>query len=440
MVALDVQIVTIRTIKSVLALPEDAPQRLHVLRLCSVFEPPASAIGGRGARFDPVGGMQEHTGSLTRALERRGVAQVVLTARPPTAPRVERIAPGATVVRVSLPVRRPRQLYSLPAAVLAPLLGRHADLVHVHLGEDLAILPLAGVAAHARRLPIVLTVHCSLAHTLAVHDARSALLRTLGGWIERRGERRADATLVYTDRLARRIARDGGDRVLVVRRGVDRRLFAGAHPRPFPELGGHPRVVFVGRLVRAKGTDVLVEAAARVHTPGMRLLVVGDGPDRARIERAARRLGIATRFHVTGFVGHERIPAILRSADLLVLPSLYEELGTVLVEAQQVGLPVVASRVGGIPEVIQHGVNGLLVAPGDAAELARAIDTILGDADLRARLGAAAAEGAWRFDLERVEDEVLTLYEGLAEAWRERHGTRFAPPLAARARPMLWPA
>jgi glycogen(starch) synthase len=122
----------------------------RVLRLCSVFEPPASALAGRAARFDPIGGMQEHTGSLTRALADRGVVQVVLTTRPPSAPWIERIAPGATVVRVALPVRRPRQLYSLPAATLAPLLGCHVDLFRRGSGD-----PAAGRArrAAAQRLP-----------------------------------------------------------------------------------------------------------------------------------------------------------------------------------------------------------------------------------------------------------------------------------------------
>src|SRR5215211_7215124 len=124
---------------------------LRVLRLCSVFEPPASALAGRGARFDPIGGMQEHTGSLTRALARRGVAQVVITARPPTAPWLERPDARTTVIRVALPVRRPRQLYAIPAAAVAPIAGAAADLVHVHLGEDLAILPLAALAARPRR-------------------------------------------------------------------------------------------------------------------------------------------------------------------------------------------------------------------------------------------------------------------------------------------------
>jgi glycosyltransferase involved in cell wall biosynthesis len=394
---------------------------LRVLRLCSVFEPPASALSGRGALADPVGGMQEHTGSLTRELQRRGLSQVVLTARPPTAPWVEHPASGVTVLRVGLPVRKPRRLYSVPAALLAPWLGRRADVVHVHLGEDLAILPLAALAARPRRLPVVLTVHCSLLHTLAVDDVRSAILHTLGGRIERAGERRADATLVYTARLAERL-RDGpgGPAVRVVRRGVDRRAFLAPGPDPFPLLHGRPRVVFLGRVVRAKGVRTLVEAAARCRTPGMQVLLVGDGPDRRPVERLAQRLGLAGRVHVTGFVEHARVPDVLASADLLVLPSFYEELGTVLAEALHARVPVVAARVGGIPEIVEDGATGLLVSPGDAAELAAAIDRLLGDRALAARCSAAAGERAGAYDLERVAAEVEELYRGLALEWGAR--------------------
>jgi glycosyltransferase involved in cell wall biosynthesis len=358
--------------------------------------------------------MQEHTGSLTRDLARRGIEQVVLTARPPRAPWIERPGPRVTVVRVGLPVRRPRRLYAVPAGVLAPWLGGRADLVHVHLGEDLAILPLAALAARPRRLPVVLTVHCSLTHTLLVHDLRSAILRTLGGLVERAGERRADATLVYTARMSDRI-RDGsgGPAVQVMRRGVDPHAFLSPGPDPFPGLPGRPRVVYAGRLVHAKGVETLVRAAARCRTPGMRLLFVGDGPERRRVERLARRLGVAGRVHVTGFVPHDAIPGVLATADLLVLPSIYEEFGTVLVEALHARLPVVASRVGGIPDIIEDGVNGLLVEPGDPSALAAAIDTVLGDRALAARFSAGAGRRAAAYRLDRVGAEMETLYRRL---------------------------
>ena len=105
--------------------------RMRVIRLCSVFEPPASAVTGRGARFDPIGGMQNHTAELTRALDRRGVVQTVVTTRPPTAPHLERIGDHTRVIRLGLLVRHFRQLYGIQAAVITPILASRADLVHV---------------------------------------------------------------------------------------------------------------------------------------------------------------------------------------------------------------------------------------------------------------------------------------------------------------------
>jgi glycosyltransferase involved in cell wall biosynthesis len=316
-------------------------------------------------------------------------------------------------------VRRARQFWALPAAVLAPLLARRADLVHAHLGEDLAVLPLAFLAARRGRLPVVITVHASPAHTVGVRDLRTALVVALGGPIERWAERRAAATIVLTERLAARVAPVAGPaRVRVMRRGVDRRAFADLDrhppPDPFPDLRGRPRVVFLGRLARSKGVDTLVEAAALMRTPGAQVVLVGDGPARAEVEAATRRLGLDGRVHVTGFVAHHRTPAVLAAADLLVLPSTYEELGTVLVEALQVGLPAVASRVGGIPEVVEHGRTGLLVPPGDPAALARAIDAVLGDPALAARLSAGARERAPAYDWDRMADEVRALYAEVA--------------------------
>jgi len=413
---------------------------LRVLRLCSVFEPPESAIAGRGAGYDPIGGMQDHTAGLTRRLARRGVTQVVLTTRPPTAPWHRRLGPRASVLRVGVPVRRARQLWALPAAVLGPLLGRRADLVHAHLGEDIAVLPLAFLAARRRRLPVVVTVHESPSHTVHARDVRTGIVVAVGGPIERWAQRRAAATIVLTERLAARVAPVAGhDRVRVMRRGVDRAAFAEPGPDPFPDLRGRPRVVFLGRLARSKGVDTLVAAAGRLRTPGAQVVLVGDGPARREVEAACRRLGLDGRVHVTGFVAHERTPAVLASADLLVLPSVYEELGTVLVEALQVGLPAVASNVGGIPEVVEHGRTGLLVDPGDPPALADAIDAVLGDRSVAERMAAAARERAPRYDWERVADEVRALYDEVVA-----HGAA-APParrprspgdrLAAR----LWP-
>jgi glycogen(starch) synthase len=386
--------------------------RIRVLRLCSVFEPPPSALLGRGVKFDPIGGMQNHTAELTRALDRRGVVQTVLTTRPPTAPYFQRLGDHARVIRVGFPVRRFRQLYGPQAAIIAPILAARADVVHVHLGEDLAVIPVGTAAARLHRLPLVLTVHTSLRHTLAVNDLRSAVLKTLGGSIERWGEHSAEAVLVITPRLHRLLLSDGVDEnsVHVIPPGVNPSLFEGPFEDPFSGVG-KPRVLFIGRLAPQKGVGTLVEAAGLLEDPGAQILLVGDGPERKALERKSERLSVADRLHFVGFFAHERLPAVLAHADLLVLPSLYEELGTVLLEAMQAALPIVASKTGGIPDVIEDGVNGLLVPPGDPEALARAIDRVLADRKLARRLSEGVQERVKDYDWEVLAERVLRIYQ-----------------------------
>jgi glycogen(starch) synthase len=384
---------------------------LRVLRVCSVFEPPRGVPLPGTARFDPVGGMQTHTGELTRALDARGVAQTVVTTRPPGAPRVQRLGVRAQVVRLGLPVTTCRQFYAVPAAWLVPRLAASAHLLHAHLGEDMAVIPLALAAARLRGIPLVLTVHTSVRYTLVVRDLRSAVLKVVGGWFEEQGERRADQVIALTPRLAGLLAAHGipGERVRVIPSGVRTALF-GAPDGADPLAGvPGPRVVFLGRLHAQKDVDVLLRAAALLRLPAQ-VVVAGDGPERGRLEELHRGLRLGRRVRFLGFVAHDRVPALLRGADVLVMPSRYEELGTALLEAMQCGLPVVATRTGGIPDVVGHEVTGLLVRPGDVAGFAAAIDRLVGDAALRSRFGEAGRARAADYRWDGLAGHVLDVY------------------------------
>jgi glycogen synthase len=173
----------------------------------------------------------------------------------------------------------------------------------------------------------------------------------------------------------------------------------------------------------------LVSAAALLKHPSARVLLVGDGPERKALERRARRIGVGDRVRFEGFLAHDRLPAAMAHADLLVLPSVYEELGTVLLEAVQAGLPVVASRTGGIPDVIEDGANGLLVPPGEPEAFARAIDRLLADRDLARRLSEEAKERGKDYDWEVLAERVLAVYRGVtAAAWRRSTQRRRKSP------------
>jgi glycogen synthase len=363
--------------------------RLRVLRFSSVFEP--AGLTPAWVPFDPVGGMQTHTRELTGCLDRLGVVQAVFTSRMAGPAGVTRFGEHAVIVRTGVRWPALRQLWAPPALVSAVRLPGPVDLVHAHAGEDLAVLPVARIAAARHRCPLVVTVHCSVRHTVRNGSVRGVVLRRFGGAIERRTLAAADAVIVLTPSAARRLREDGvpADRVHVIPSGFAPALFEHGgreDPDPFPELP-RPRVAYVGRLAPQKNVDVLVEAFDRCPDAAS-LVVVGDGPCRAALQRRARSSRGEVRF--TGFVEHARIPGVLRHVDVLVLPSAYEELGSVLVEAMATGLPVVASEVGGIPDLVRDGRNGLLVPPGSPAAFADAIGRLLTDPRTAARIGAEA--------------------------------------------------
>jgi glycogen synthase len=390
---------------------------MRVLRLCSVFEPPGAGQGG-GSRFDPGGGMQTHTTELSRALDALGVVQTIITSRPRGAGKQEPFGTHGEVVRLGLPVNAFHQLYSWPATATVMRRARGADLIHVHLGEDLAVVPIALFAAQRHDLPTVLTVHSSMRHTLQVTGVRSALLKSFGGGVEWLGTHGVTAVIAPTERLAKHLEFDGvpAERIHVVPSGI----VPDPHLRgqrfgvdPIADVG-HPRVVFLGRLHRAKQVDVLIRAVARV--PEAHLVIVGDGPHRPALQRLTGHLGLSERVHFRGLLPHTEALSVLHYADALALPSRYEEFGTSLLEGMQAGLPAVAAATGGIPDVIRHGVTGLLVPPSDPNELARALNQVLTDKVLAARLSGQAQQRVRDYEWDSLAEHTLSIYQSALEA------------------------
>jgi glycosyltransferase involved in cell wall biosynthesis len=213
------------------------------------------------------------------------------------------------------------------------------------------------------------------------------------------------------------------ERVVVVPNGVDLaegRAAPGAAERRAVrrELGvaeGTPLVATVSVLRPGKGLEVLVAAAPAVLAahPRARFAVVGDGPARPELEARTAAGGVGEALAWTGF--RRDVPALLAAADLFVLPSLDDAFPTAILEAMAAGLPVVATRAGGIPEIVDDGATGLLVPPGDAAALARAVSALLADPAARRALGEAGrrragerfSTAAWLGRLQRVYGEAL---------------------------------
>jgi glycosyltransferase involved in cell wall biosynthesis len=171
-------------------------------------------------------------------------------------------------------------------------------------------------------------------------------------------------------------------------------------------------IVSIGSLVENKGHRYLIDAFQQAISicSALRLLIIGDGPLRAELEHRIAKAGLSGRVELTGCVAN--VHPILDRADMVVLPTIHREgLGLVLMEAQQHALPVIATWIGGIPEVVQNGQSGLLVPPGDHAALGNAIVKLAGDPSLRVKLGAAGrATYEARFRAERMVAQVESLY------------------------------
>jgi glycosyltransferase involved in cell wall biosynthesis len=153
-------------------------------------------------------------------------------------------------------------------------------------------------------------------------------------------------------------------------------------------------LLFVGRIAAVKGLPVLLEALAKLE--GVTLTIAGDGPDRALLEEKARALNVSSRIKFLGHQSQQQVRNLLKQADLFVMSSFAEGVPVVLMEAMAAGIPVVATRIAGIPELVRDGHNGLLVSPGDVNEMAVAVDRLLGDAELRNRFATIS-----RLDIER---------------------------------------
>jgi glycosyltransferase involved in cell wall biosynthesis len=222
--------------------------------------------------------------------------------------------------------------------------------------------------------------------------------------------------------ILRECDRAQAPKLVVVHCGVDTQVL---RPRP-SRAAGPLTVVCVGTLHEVKGQRHLVEACRLLATRGVdvRCRLVGDGEDRAMLEGAIVQAGLEGRVELAGALTRDQVAAELAAADVLVAPSVPTKQGrregipVVLMEAMSSGLPVVASRISGIPELVEDGVSGLLAPPGDAQALATALRRLADDPGLRGRLGAEGRRTVQEgFDVERSAEQLI---ERFAASARER--------------------
>jgi glycosyltransferase involved in cell wall biosynthesis len=384
--------------------------------------------------FHPVlGGGEGHVRDLSRRLAASGMPATVVTRRGDQAWPARETLDGVRVVRVPpAGPGRTGKYAMIPAALLA--LRREAPAYDVLVVRGTRVLGLpALLAARAARKAVILQPE--------VNGELTGEVYTWGTGLDRPLPRRAiTAAVAARNRVLRdadafvamsRLIRDemvgagvAPEKVRHIPHGVDTDRFRPARADERRELRRRlglppaaPIVTFTGRLLRGKGLETLLEAFAS-QDPGAHLLIVGSGDGQAlSVEDAIReriaRGDLAGRVIMAGRV--ENVEDYLRASDIFVFPSVFEGLGLSLIEAQACGLPCVASRTGGIVDVIEDGKTGVLVRPGDTGELAAALEGLLTDETRRMALGTAGRVRAVRdFDVQDSLDRYRALFRELS--------------------------
>ena len=293
-----------------------------------------------------------------------------------------------------------RSLFRLAVAFSRHVRRTRPDVIHTHLFDaDLVGIVTARVFGVRRCFS---TIHSGTFFGPRRHRWRYRCLALLV-------RRFFPVSQALSDVLVQR-CRVPAARVRVIRNGIDMTRFAPSPPRDGAVTKG-PIIGTLARLVPSKGIRILLDALLRLlpEYPEALLLVGGAGEEQEALERQARALSIADR---VVFVGPVQVPRdFYRRLDLFVLPSLDEWFGLVLVEAMSMGVPVLGTRVGGVPEIVTHGVNGWLVKPGDSAALAAGLRTLWADPSLRRQVAEEGRRTAVRFDVTRAAAELQAEYE-----------------------------
>ena len=392
--------------------PSDAP-RVKILRVI--------------ARLN-MGGPALHVAYLTEGLTKRGYDTTLVSgslARGEDSMAFVADARGVEVVRIDELGREISPLRDLLATIrLAKLIRlERPQILHTHTAKAGTVGRVAALLAGSRKPPII--VHTFHGHVLRGYfgPLRSLFFRLL----ERRLAAGTTALIAVSPQVRDDLVALGvapRERFVVIRLGIE------LDERVAPELNGRGEsrrylgipgdrfaVGWIGRMTAVKRTDDVLIAFKRLRDGGVDavLCMVGDGPDRLQLEQRAHELGVARN---TVFLGYQEDVAQFYAAfDALVLPSGNEGTPVSVIEALAAELPVVATRVGGVPDVVRDGEDGFLVEAGATDDLADRLAQLAGDPALRARMGKQGRERVLpRYAVERLVEDIDELYRSLLSA------------------------
>jgi len=374
-------------------------------------------------RFAPaVGGVESHVYHLAMELAKANVSIEVFTTDLQRDTPFTRLNGG--LVPFPFPVRRfratrfanvPHGLGIVSPSMASAILRARPDVIHAHAYGYFPTF-VGGFAQLMRGTPLVVTPHS---------DAGSPTLsKRLFDWaIPAFTIRRAHRVIAVTKVEAHHLRGLGvhPDRIRVIPNGVDLSEFSGLRRKR--QHRDEAELLFVGRVYpRQKGIEHIVKALALLH-PRRRVRLIVIGEDWGGVERLrslARSLGVEDRIVFRGLLSRDEVVRAYASAEVFVLPSLFEPFGIVLLEAMAAGLPIVASKVGGIVDVVEDGKTGLLVPPRNPEALADALERLLSNPTMLDEMGDEGRMRAPAYSWDQLSPRILDVYrEAIAEGRRE---------------------
>jgi len=375
-----------------------------------------------GDEFYPaMGGAPTYTMGLGRALAKLGAEPIVLTHAHPGYPQEDEFD-GLKVKRL-----RGSVIPKLDRAISAGLAKRlhesikfgRFDVVH---GQDIySPMALQSVySARRRKLPSLLTCHSIHETTGLWKLVYQPLVFTMD---------RADRVIAVSNATGRfcRALGVSDHKIVVIHNGIDlsklNSIASKASIRARLGIGSKPLIVTAIRLVKRKGPGNLVAAFSKVlkSKPEVKLAIAGKGPEYANLRAMIKKLGVENSVFMLGFLPHEQVLELMAAADVFVLPSMIEACPFALLEAMAAGAPAICTRAGGIQEIIEDGVNGLMVPLASDDALANAILRILNDRKLAKRLRTNGSTTVReKFSWERTAKQTLALYEAVGEEHAKR--------------------
>jgi len=419
---------------------------MNVLRITPHFYFPPSIIESWEVHRDPIGGMQTQIYRTSLCLSQKGIRQKILTIGMKGAPRswflddnVEVCASNAPIIPIKSRVRGTvglnfywgiGVLASVALkAIKAKFTGiKNWDVIHSHCSGVISPLLVGLWCKSIIGLPLVYTVHCC---RICTYEPINFLDHAINKYViklEKKCLSSADSVFVLTQKTKEAILQQytevKPDRVSVIPDIISFNDFPlNITPEKIANFYSEfnipidrPIISFIGRIAHEKGWKYFLKAIALTVAENYHVIFAGDGNERKELQNMIKRLGLSERVTITGFIPNDLVANVISISEFLVIPSVHEELGSLLLEAASLHKTVIASAVGGLKTIINNQVSGLLVEPKSATIIAEKIDYLLANKEVAEKMGNQLYEDLRKiYEAAPIIDKIIESYQSVAQ-------------------------